>query len=342
VCVCVCVCVWGHTVGRVTSACTCKIWHAHIHKQHQLHLSLTWESLMTEAEKPKEEKKKKESSSRLPPFIFLFFHLSPSLDRTLRHQCSIWSTQDRLFKNSSWPGTQSIRPLDAFLLAHQLYTLMSVIWRRGWNILSKNILHYLCTYNMSWKQSNQISSVSCAVASICAHTGSLLTLVLSLMKSPLCIPQLWLLYCVPPACIQSSDNMRTKLRPTPPSSQRGSRLICPRLNQIQQRKAKVNLAPGGNCAADKDEQIRRRGTCTVKVTSVGLCVGSFDTGSVWLTCGRHLPLKCDHLCLHLQQQSNLLMSCFNLLSSYNTYWADSITAAKTALIYWSFLTKFAF
>lgn len=39
----------------------------HTHTQHQLHLSLTWKSLMTEAEKPK---KKPPLSVSLPPFFF--------------------------------------------------------------------------------------------------------------------------------------------------------------------------------------------------------------------------------------------------------------------------------
>lgn len=83
----VCVSVWVHRVGCVTSAC--KSLHAHIHKQHQLHLSLTWESLMTEAQKPK----KPPRPVSFPPFIFLPW-TSLLSDRTLQHQCSIWSTQD--------------------------------------------------------------------------------------------------------------------------------------------------------------------------------------------------------------------------------------------------------
>lgn len=73
VCVRACVCAFGW----ITSACTCKCLHAHIHPRHQLHLSLTWESLMTEAEKPKKRPSRRVSRF-LPPFIFPPFHLSPS------------------------------------------------------------------------------------------------------------------------------------------------------------------------------------------------------------------------------------------------------------------------
>lgn len=80
-CVWVCVCVWK--VGWVTSLCTCKCTHTHMHTGHQLHLSLTWESLMTEAEKPK-----KRPPRSLSPFIFLP-SISLPFDHTLQHQCSI-------------------------------------------------------------------------------------------------------------------------------------------------------------------------------------------------------------------------------------------------------------
>ena len=97
--VCLCVCVCG--VGWITSVCICKCLHTHtqtlVHPWHQLHLSLTWESLMTEVENPKKKAHSFSLSLSLPllsfpPSLSLLTALSninapygaPSLDRLFK------------------------------------------------------------------------------------------------------------------------------------------------------------------------------------------------------------------------------------------------------------------
>lgn len=149
VCVRACVCAFGW----ITSACTCKCLHAHIHPRHQLHLSLTWESLMTEAEKPKKRPSRRVSRF-LPPFIFPPFHLSPSWPHspTSMLHMELSGQAFFFFLNPSWPGTQSIRHPDIHLLAHQLYSFNEGNLAQALEHTEKihTPLHY-CIYNKGLK-----------------------------------------------------------------------------------------------------------------------------------------------------------------------------------------------
>lgn len=70
----------------LASASVHKYTYTHTHTRQRL--PLTWESLMTEAEEPKERPPRV-----VPPSLSLS---PPPLDRTPRHRCSIWRSPDGL------------------------------------------------------------------------------------------------------------------------------------------------------------------------------------------------------------------------------------------------------
>lgn len=143
-CVCACVCIWVDHISLHLQVLAC----TYTHTRHQLHLSLTWESLMTEAEKPKKRPSRRVSRF-LPPFIFPPFHLSPSRPHSPTSMLHMeLSGQAFFFLNSSWPGTQSIRHPDVHLLAHQLYSFNEGNLAQALEHTEKihTPLHY-CIYN---------------------------------------------------------------------------------------------------------------------------------------------------------------------------------------------------
>lgn len=102
---CVCVCVWR--VGWVTSACTWKSSHAHIHQQQQLHLSFDMGELN---DRGREAKKK---LVFLPLYFSFFFPLhlypswphSPALTLHTEHSGQTFSIQEN---PSHLRGTHSL------------------------------------------------------------------------------------------------------------------------------------------------------------------------------------------------------------------------------------------
>lgn len=135
-----CACV--RRFGWVTSACTCLQTHMHtnIHTGHQLHLSLTWESLMTEAGKPKKK------PPRSPPPPSFFFPLSLSL---FTARSDINAPYVRTFSNSVWHAINKT--------SRHTHTsspsVHCVIWHGGWNEQSEYNI-----YSTSRTQGNEISS----------------------------------------------------------------------------------------------------------------------------------------------------------------------------------------
>lgn len=129
--------------GWVTSVCTCLQTHMHtnIHTGHQLHLSLTWESLMTEAEKPKKR------PPRSPPPPSFFFPPSLSL---FTARSDINAPYVRTFSNSVWHAINK-RTRHTHTSTPSVHC---VIWHGGWNEHSEfNI------YSTARTRGNEISSV---------------------------------------------------------------------------------------------------------------------------------------------------------------------------------------